>query len=298
MRVMRQCLKLAVVAFALAQETKSQQFTVPYTEGIPEDMGCMKGPNAATWQKVKARFRGIFDSLPAGPLQPAPRDWVQDAVNGAIADVQAVNGFAQPGADGEAECGYGKVMLQLLSVIAIDDPGAVAEIFRRSEGLSSPLLTVLLDVPWVETALSGWPMFGILAQVAFHKVAVAGPALDSAFIDGINDQVTLNYYNEVAMAQQTGDVNAIASATATYLNSPPTGGEESAFGQLTAAATQAAAQSGVQARLNLMHEIQRSMRDVISSKEGLEVATTSRWPIWSLLHIVADVFSESAAGAA
>lgn len=156
---------------------------------------------------------------------------------------------------------------------------------------------MLLDVPWVETALSGWPLFGILSQVAYHKVAMAGSALDSALIDGINDQVTLKYYNDVAMTQQTGDINIIASATATYLNSPPTGGEESALGQLTAAATQAAAQSGTQARLNLMHDIQRSMRDVIVSKEGLEVATTSRWPIWSLLQIVAAVFSGSATGA-
>ena len=32
--------------------------------------------------------------------------------------------------------------------------------FLSSEAFASPLLTVLLDIPWVATALSGWPIFG------------------------------------------------------------------------------------------------------------------------------------------
>lgn len=31
------------------------------------------------------------------------------------------------------------------------------------QAFASPVLTLLLDIPWVATALSGWPLFGRLA---------------------------------------------------------------------------------------------------------------------------------------
>ena len=49
-----------------------------------------------------------------------------------------------------------------------------AVLFARDmlEAFASPLLTVLLDIPWVATALSGWPIFGgsECKLIGFHHV--------------------------------------------------------------------------------------------------------------------------------
>lgn len=271
----------------------AMQAQVPYVDGIPQDLACAQGPNAATWSKVKLRFRGLLEQQPSGPFRPASPDAVKAALDGAIADIQAVNGFAPAVSGGDAECGFGKILLQLLSIVLVDDASAVSQIFRSSEALASPVLTVLLDLPWVETALSGWPFFGILAQVAFHKVAVLGTALDSSVIDGLSDGATQSYYNQVVSAQQTGDLEAMAMAAATYMQTPPLVPTEEPpiFGSLAAAATQALAQTNVQQRLDLMHGIQGSLRSRLESAADLEVALTTRWPIWSLLHVCVDIFA-------
>jgi hypothetical protein len=279
---------LAAVHFrsALAQ----MQAQVPYVEGVPQDLACAQGPNAATWAKVKLRFRELFDQDASGPFRPAAVQSVQTAVEGAIADIQAVNGFR--GAEGE--CGFGKMLLQLLGIVLVEDVDAVTAIFRRSEDLASPVLTTLLDIPWIETALSGWPLFGVLAQVAFHKVAVLGSALDASDIDGLSDGATRAYYDQIASAQQTGDIEAMAMAAATYIQTPINATdpvEPPIFGSLAAAATQALAQSNVQQRLDLMHDIQGSLKTRLTSPADLEVALTTRWPIWSLLHVCVSIFS-------
>jgi hypothetical protein len=275
-------------------QTLPTQAQVPYVEGIPQDLACAQGPNNATWAKVKMRFHDLLEQPPSGPFQPASAEAVQSAVSQAIEEINAVGGFAPPAEGGEAECGFGKVLLQLLSLVLVEDAGAVSQIFRTSEALASPVLTVLLDLPWVETALSGWPFFGILAQVAFHKVAVLGTALDTSGIDGLSDASTRTYYNQVVTAQQTADIGAMAVAAASYMQAPVDmmeQGEPPIFGSLAAATTQALAQTDVQQRLDLMHGIQGSLRSRLGSAADLEVALTTRWPIWSLLHVCVDIFS-------
>lgn len=278
----------------LAQADMPMQAQVPYVEGIPTDLACAQGPNAATWGKVKLRFRELFDQDPSGPFRPAAIQAVQSAVEGAITDIQAVNGFAAPGPGVEDECGFGKMLLQLLGIVLVEDVDAVTAFFRRSENLASPVLTMLLDIPWVETAISGWPLFGVLAQVAFHKVAVLGPALDGSDIDGLNDGAARAYYDQIVSAQQTGDIEAMAMAAASYIQTPinvTDQGEPPIFSSLSAAATQALAQSNVQQRLDLMHDIQGSLKSRLTSPADLEVALTTRWPIWSLLHVCVSIFS-------
>ncbi|CAK9114362.1 Putative cytochrome P450 CYP13A6 [Durusdinium trenchii] len=148
--------------------------SVPLAQlAVPEDLECQKGPHAAVWSNVKKSFRALLEDTPGALI---PEAQVKTAVDQAIAQVKVEAGFcllqAAGGFDSSStnECGYGKLALQLLSVCLVSDPFAVAQTVQSAgEAFASPVLTLLLDIPWVATALSGWPLFGLLAQVSLRK---------------------------------------------------------------------------------------------------------------------------------
>ena len=53
------------------------------------------------------------------------------------------------------------------------------------EAFASPVLTLLLDIPWVATALSGWPLFGLMAQMSLRKAEALNGLIDQNQIDGV-----------------------------------------------------------------------------------------------------------------
>ncbi|CAK9044757.1 Thromboxane-A synthase (TS) (TXA synthase) (TXS) (Cytochrome P450 5A1) (Hydroperoxy icosatetraenoate dehydratase) [Durusdinium trenchii] len=142
--------------------------SVPLAQlAVPEDLECQKGPHAAVWSNVKKSFRALLEDTPGALFNPIPEAQVKTAVDQAIAQVKAAGGFDSSSTN---ECGYGKLALQLLSVCLVSDPFAVAQTVQSAgEAFASPVLTLLLDIPWVATALSGWPLFGLLAQVSLRK---------------------------------------------------------------------------------------------------------------------------------
>mmetsp|Transcript_55943 Transcript_55943/g.155990 ORF Transcript_55943/g.155990 Transcript_55943/m.155990 type:complete len:284 (+) Transcript_55943:95-946(+) len=274
--------RASVLALAALWTASAQ---VPQPDGLPEDMECAHGPNAATWLNVKQRMRGLFEDN-SGLFQLARRADIKAVLDGSMQEVTAVGGFA-PGAG--AECGFGRILLQMLNIMLVEDPALAAQVFRSAEVLSSPVLTVLLDVPWVHVALSGWPFFAVLAQVALHKVDVLKNLVDNDMVDGLqNDEATKAYFAQLASAQMTNDIASMAAATVTYLDGPS---KENIFGPLTAMAAQSAVQPGAQERLELLHGMQKAMRNIIRTVSDLEVALTIRWPLWGLLHVGVDAFA-------
>ncbi|CAK9114115.1 unnamed protein product [Durusdinium trenchii] len=115
--------------------------SVPLAQlAVPEDLECQKGPHAAVWSNVKKSFRALLEDTPGALI---PEAQVKTAVDQAIAQVK---------------------------VCLVSDPFAVAQTVQSAgEAFASPVLTLLLDIPWVATALSGWPLFGLLAQVSLRK---------------------------------------------------------------------------------------------------------------------------------
>jgi len=273
---------LALVPCVMSQQQPTQRGVT-----IPEDLACLKGPHASAWGAVKQRFRDLLEGSP-GIFEVIPSSSIQNAVNAAISDVKAVGGFSKTAGD---ECGYGRLALQLLSVAALEEPSALAQPIQDTEVISNPTLTLLLDIPWVATALSGWPFFGILAQIGLHKAEKLGGLLDYDAVDQLAKPATRDFFAEVQNASQRSDLMAMAEASYKVLQAPSLSEQLGIMGSLTAMATQSAIQPDVQKRMGTCESLQQAMRTAIGDAAELELALTSRWPLWSLLHITVDAFS-------
>jgi len=276
------CLCLAFLSLVAAQPDGTAQLA------IPEDLACQKGKHAAAWASVKQRIRTMLEETPGGMFNKIPGIVIKSTLDAAVADVQAVGGFDPSNRE---ECGVGKLSIQLLSVALLEDPAAVAQTLQDLNVMASPLMTFLLDIPWVATALSGWPMFGILAQVSFNKVAVLNGFLNNDGIDGLADEVGKTYFKEMKAAAETSNLAEVAAATYKYLESPSQG-EGGVIGPLTALAAQSAVQSHVQERLSLLQGLQQAMRKAVVTPTDYDFLLTTRWPLWSLIHISVDGFTE------
>lgn len=259
---------------------------MPVSE-IPDDLACEKGAHSAAWQSAKTRFRTLLESEDLFGLIPA--DKIKNTVDGAVADIRAAGGFDKSAGD---ECGYGRLAIQLLSLALVDDPVAAAQPLQQSATIANPVLTLLLDIPWVATALSGWPFFGILAQVDHHKVQKLSGMLNNEAVDQLDKKGSQAFFAEMAGAAKTSDLVGMAEASIVVLQS---NADVGVIGSLTALATQAAMQVDVQKRMGQCQALQQALRNAIGDARELDIALTTRWPLWSLLHISVDAFSSAPA---
>lgn len=284
---MARLLQAVLVACFSVLAAAQQQQAAP-AEAAPEDMGCMHGPRAQQWGRVKQRFRSLFDSA-AGPFKAVPEDALVTAVKESIKDVEAVGGLS-PAPDAIGECGFGKLFIQLMSLVTVEEPQAIAQYFQEHQAAASPVMTMLLDIPWVAMAQSGWPFFGILAQINYQKVKVLAPMLNVGAVDGLANEAIEAYFELVTGSQQQGDMLAMAQASQMYLRSPPPG---SPYATLTAMATQAALSMDIQERLKAIQTLQEAFRQALTTPAELDIALTIRWPLWGFLHVSVDVFADS-----
>lgn len=256
---------------------------------VPEDMGCSSGPRAAQWLSVKKRFRSLFDGA-GGPFQPVSTDALVAAVKDSVAEVEAVRGLSTD-ADAVGECGFGKLFIQLMSLVAVEDPQSIAQYFQEHQAVASPVLTMLLDIPWVSMAQSGWPFLGIMAQINYQKTKILTPMLNVAAVDGLANEAVTSYFDLMTSSRQGGDMLAMATASQMYLQNPPQG---SPYATLTAMATHCAISMDIQERLRGIQTIQESFRQILNTPQELDIAMTIRWPMWGFLHVSVDVFADPA----
>jgi len=257
----------------MQQQQQQQEATVE----APEDMGCQAGPHAAAWDAAKQRFRAVS----AAPLGMAPREVLVQTLEAVMQDLTASKALSPEFGD---ECGLGKLCLQLLSMLTMEDPTPLAQLFSSVEPIASPVLTLLLDVPWAFLAQSGWPLFGLLAQLNLRKGQAPG-AINTAEIDGLNDPVTQAFGAQLqaALAQ---DGAALEVAAQTFLQQAT--GAGSALAPLTAMAAQAAGTPQLPMRAQMLGAMQSGLKQVIGNAPELDIALSTQWPLWGLLHIAVD----------
>lgn len=253
------------------------------TGQVDMDFGCNSGPRAPAWQAAKNIFRSLYVGPGASPLTLPSPEALKAALDGALAELKKV-GAPSPDVD---ECGLGKLSLQLLSVATVADPVMLVPLFQSMESLASPVLTTLLDVPLALTGQAGWPIFGMLSTINLRKSEVP-EALNAQGVDGLADDVGLLFLAELSEALQAGDIGALTRAGAAYLNRPSSPG--SALAPLTALATQAISNEKVQERLSILQTMQDAMRQVIGNAAELDVALSTRWPLWALTQMSIDGF--------
>lgn len=253
---------------------------------LPPDLACTAGPRAAGWAGAKRSFRALLSGAAGSPLTLASQEARAAALDEALRELKAAEALSPAGAD---DCGLGKLCLQLLSMANIDDPAVLAQLFTGLEQLASPVLTMLLDVPWVVTGQSGWPIFGLLSQINLRKQQVPG-ALNGEEVDGLNEPAGQQLLVDLAGALQSGEPAHLAGAGGSYLQKETRG---SALAPLTAIAAQAYSSQDPQQRAAILQSLQQGFQQVMSTAPELDIALSTNWPLWGLVHLAVDGYSSA-----
>jgi len=250
-----------------------------------EDFACEMGPRAMGWRAAKEKFRAVFHSHP--PWQLIPRETLSAAMESGLMDLKTSSALVPEAAD---ECGLGKLTIQLFSFATIDDPQVLPQLFAGFEPLASPVLTMMLDLPWAVLATTGWPLFGLLSQISLRKAQVG--ALNDDAVDGMTDAAARQFQVELsnALASKDGLVAQRAAGAFLASNSEAASGG-SALGALTAMTAQAMASPEPQERMQLLDVLQTAFRQVIGNGAELDLALSTKWPLWGILHSALDAFA-------
>lgn len=245
----------------------------------PPDLACTLGSSSMSWGAAKQRFRDIFAVAP--PWLPAGKPNLSQAMENGLQILKSHGALSPQVAD---ECGLGKLCLQLMAFTVVEDPTALVQLFSSYEPLASPVLTMLLDIPWVEIAKSGWPIFGLLAQINLRK-AETPEALNTPELDGLGDPAAQQFQAELAAALEASDGPGVERAASSFLQKDAAA---NALAPLTALAAQALAVSDGQARAEYLKAMQIGVRQAIGNAGELDVALSTNWPLWGLLHAAVD----------
>merc|ERR1712129_233822 len=226
------------------------------------------------------RFRNLLTGT--NVLGGIKRETLSETLDAAMKELKEAKAL---GPESESECPVGKLNLQLLSVTAIVDPMALAQLLTGTERLASPILTLLLDVPWIAIVESGWPVFGFLAELnARRRETKAG--INTELADGVAEGAARAFLVEVTQALATGNIGELKQLSALYLSFEDQQG--AAFATLTALAAQAAVENTVGGRIKLLEAVQNVFKMAIASAPELDLALGTQWPIWDLIHMAVD----------
>uniref|UniRef100_A0A7S2NE78 Uncharacterized protein n=1 Tax=Zooxanthella nutricula TaxID=1333877 RepID=A0A7S2NE78_9DINO len=251
----------------------------------PVDLGCSAGPRAAGWLGAKRCFRSLFAAPGGSPLLLPGREAMSAAFEAALGELKAVGALTPEAAD---DCGLGKLALQLLSFASMEDPTALALLFTGVEQLASPVMTVLLDVPWAATGQTGWPIFGLLSLISMRRGTVP-EALNTLEVDGLSDASGQTFQTELIAALQAGDSGALDRASSAYLQRLVSPG--SALAPLTALAAQVVGRSDAGLRMGMLRTLQGAMQQAIGSAGELDIGLGTHWPLWGLLQMALEPLS-------
>lgn len=268
-------LRVAVALVALSGSVAQAQ-----PGGEPEfDLGCATGKHVAAWQKVKKSFRAALSDGRA--LLGVPKEELAKTLGDAKAQLEADKALAPEASE---ECGTGKLSLQLLSLTTLEDPLALSQLFTGVERLASPVMTLILEVPWVAIAQSGWPIFGLLAQMNQRRVQTA--SANPPEVDGLHGKYEPLFLRELFEALAKGDSRQLEESSRIFMSLDGTTG--TALALLTAVAGQAAADRSPQEKLQLLQQLQTGFRQAIGSAAELDIALGTQWPLFGLIHFVLD----------
>eukprot|EP00928_Gymnodinium_smaydae_P047105 TRINITY_DN31420_c0_g1_i1.p1 TRINITY_DN31420_c0_g1~~TRINITY_DN31420_c0_g1_i1.p1 ORF type:complete len:293 (+),score=67.46 TRINITY_DN31420_c0_g1_i1:52-879(+) len=252
-------------------------FAVVQAQDLPAGLECDTGPHAKVWGRVRDLFSAAV--VEAGsPMVPSRQPVMSAALDTAMKELTQAKAFT---AETEGNCGIGRLSLQLMTLAATQDGAALLQAFAQLEQISSPVLTLLLDVPWLAVAHSGWPIFGLLSQLNLRKREVASD-IDLNELDGTNDPLVKMFKVSLSGLIQSADLRAMDNVASSFLEQQP---KNCAMAIVTAVSVQAAAMPDANVRAQLVQALQASFKQMIGSALELDVAISTGWPVWGLVHI-------------
>lgn len=238
------------------------------------DLTCMNTAQLQTWLKVQQTFQYIlgpgagFGALnKENTLEPALASIMED-----IASLPKENA---------GECAIGQLMLQLLKVITIDSDGELIGQLKNQDTLSSPILTLLLDVPWT-TYQPQWPIFGLLAQAAVKR---SQTHTNHEAVDGLTHPQLKGLASAMNRAIVETNLDDLKGLSRSFIDAGTEAMEASPIGFLTAVFAQAATAPTQQESRSMFSDAQILMKSMITNPSGLEATLGSRWPIWGMAYL-------------
>lgn len=267
--------RVALILFGVTATALAQ------TEDDPLAFGCDSGPHAAAWGSAKRQIRGVFQNPSAG-LVATNKQMLADALEAVQSGLKAAGALDAASA---GECGLGRLAIQLLGVTTLQ-PEDLIQIFSVSEQLASPVLTSLLDVPWMAVAQSGWPIFALLSEINLQKREAGITNMDT--VDGLDKPIGQAFYNELTQAMIQGDGASIGKVTNLYLSIDDA--EQNAFASLTALVA-GAASAEARLRAEILDTTQTGLRQILANAVSLDICLGTQWPFWGLMHVAVDIFA-------
>ena len=112
----------------------------------------------------------------------------------------------------------GVLSLHLLNAMTMEDTeenrAALVYIFSEYEPLTSPVLTLLLDLPWESILRSNWPLFGMLAQIHHRKLDI----MELEELNGFNHTATKQFHQEIMGNLGRRDWEAVRTVSETFVD--------------------------------------------------------------------------------
>ena len=238
------------------------------------------------WRESKRRLAEVFSQPAAALVTLSPME-----ISSLISTVSESLPVSEL-ADG-AQCGLARLSLQMLSTIeqiSRSSADEVALALLSTEPLHSPMLTVLLDVPWVETVNSGWPFFPLLAQWHLRNLQAASKVGGER--DGMNEQVIAEFHKIVTEALRDQNLGRVVEISSEFLKIA--GNQQVAESYpIAVAAALAGVTIGVKdpiEKASLFENTQSIIVASIRNPNDLVYVLHSVWPIWSLLNLATMAF--------
>jgi len=260
-----------LVGGASAPETTLPAAADPWEQ---MDLICRKSAYSQTWLAVQQKMQYILGPGAAfvalnkdQTLEPFLASMMED-----VASVPKAN---------EAECGTGQLMIQLLKVITIDSDGELIGQIKSKDQLSSPILTLLLDVPWTAYQPE-WPLFGLLAQAAVRR---SQTHTNNEAIDGLVQPELKQFASAMNNAIGESNLEALKALSQTFIDSGADAMQVSPIGFLTAIFTQAATAPTKTEAAAMFSDAQILLKRMITSPADLEVTLGSHWPLWGMAYL-------------
>jgi len=238
------------------------------------DLTCMKSAQVQTWLKVQQTFQYILGPG-AGFGALSKEQTLEPALDSIMEDIASIP------KENAGDCTIGQLMLQLLKVITVDSDGELIGKLKNQATLSSPILTLLLDVPWT-TYQPQWPIFGLLAQAAVKR---SQTHTNTEAVDGFTHPQLKDFASAMNHAIREANLEDLKGLSRSFIDSGSSAMEASPIAFLTAVFTQAATAPTKQEAQSMFSDAQILMKNMITSPDGLEVTLGSRWPLWGMAYL-------------
>lgn len=239
------------------------------------------------WQEVKRTTVQQLGVWSAG-VTALEIPQLRAILDGAVLRLQAVHGFVN-------ECTMGRLCMSVLAVLT----GDLDRSLHAAPALHSPLLTILLDTPWSVVIESGWPIFGLLAQMNLHTHGeddLPSVGREAEFFRGLwagIQEQTPSALASLAAAfltsQQQSSIGAASGGSVASAADTDAGGDHAMpiLCALSSRLLAAELQGGGAAAEEALGQVQDLYRQSVQSIEDLHASVVSAWPLYSVLHMSA-----------